>query len=198
MENHKCRQCRKFGTKLFLKGARCLLPNCSFTRRNYAPGVQGVKGRMPRRSEYGIQLFEKQKAKAIYGMRERQFAKFFRNAAKSKTATGEQLLRLLEKRFDNVVYRLGWANSRKQARQLVSHQKIKLNDKIVNIPSIILKPKDILESIATDESMLSKSVVPAWLKSDQKKLQARVLREPKMEEIESDIDKQLIVEFYSR
>ena len=198
MDNNQCRQCRKFGTKLFLKGERCLSPKCAFTRRNYAPGSRGAKVRPPRRSEYGIQLLEKQKAKIEYGLRERQFSKIFKNASKSKTATGAELLKLLETRLDNVVYRLGWAASRPEARQLVLHRKIKLNDKIANIPSITLKPKDIV--FPKDKSSIKpiKAIVPKWLKLNTKELKAEILRLPERNEIESDIDEQLIIEFYSR
>lgn len=194
----KCRQCRKFGAKLFLKGQRCLSPKCSFTRRNYAPGSHSVKARIPRKSEYGTQLFEKQKAKAEYGLRERQFAKTFGQATRAKVATGEELLKLLELRLDNVVYRLGWASSRAQARQLVLHRKIKLNDKIANIPSISLKAQDAIAP--KDKSAISpiKMAIPKWLKQDSKELKAEVVRLPERGEIESDIDEQLIIEFYSR
>lgn len=197
MEN-QCRQCRKFGTKLFLKGARCLSPKCALTRRNYAPGGQGPKNRAPRRSEYGTQLFEKQKAKTEYGLRERQFIKIFKTASRSKTATGAELLKLLEVRLDNIVYRLGWASSRAQARQLIVHRKIKLNDKIVNIPSIVLKPKDIILPKDKDSIFPQKTVIPKWLKLDIKEQKAEILRLPDRLEIESDINEQLITEFYSR
>ncbi|MCL5407603.1 MAG: 30S ribosomal protein S4 [Patescibacteria group bacterium] len=198
MDNNNCRQCRKFGTKLFLKGERCLTPKCAVTRRNYAPGGQGAKTRPPRKSEYGIQLLEKQKAKTEYGLRERQFSKIFQTASKSKTATGSQLLKLLEIRLDNVIYRLGWASSRAQARQIVLHRKIKLNDKIANIPSIVLKVGDIVSP--KDKKSISpvKAVLPKWLKLDVKDQKAEILRLPERTEIESDIDEQLITEFYSR
>lgn len=198
MDNNNCRQCRKFGTKLFLKGERCLSPKCAVTRRNYAPGGQGPKARPPRKSEYGIQLAEKQKAKTEYGLRERQFANIFKTASKSKTATGSQLLKLLEIRLDNVVYRLGWAASRAQARQIVLHRKIKLNDKVANIPSIVLKAGDKVSP--KDKKSISpvKAVLPKWLELDVKDQKAEILRLPERTEIESDIDEQLITEFYSR
>lgn len=196
--NDKCRQCRRFGTKLFLKGSRCLTPKCSVTRRTYGPGLQGAKGKMSRKSEYGLELQEKQKAKIEYNLRERSFAKIFNQAARAKTTTGEELLKLLEMRLDNVVYRLGWASSRKQARQLVLHRKIKLNDRIVNIGSITLKAKDKIAPVTKAAIFPVKAVVPGWLKLDEKKFIAEVVNEPKREEIESDIDEQLIIEFYSR
>lgn len=193
-----CRECRKFGGKLFLKGPRCLSPKCAFTRRSYAPGSRGAKVKTLRRSEYGSQLFEKQKAKAEYGLRERQFVNFFRRASRSKAATGEEFLRLLEKRLDNIIYRVGWAASRKQARQLVGHRKIKLNGKITDIASVILKPGDIVTPKEKTSVIPVKAVVPKWLKLETKELKAEVLREPKREEMDVDLDEQKISEFYSR
>lgn len=198
MEADKCRQCRRFGTKLFLKGERCLSPKCALTRRSYAPGDRGAKRKSRRQSEYGVQLLEKQKAKAEYGLRERQFVNIFKKATRSKKATGFELLKFLETRLDNVVYRLGWASSRPQARQLVLHRKIKLNDRTVNIPSIILKTKDKISPKDKKNILPIKTVVPKWLKLDSKEFLAEVLRTPERTEIESDIDEQLITEFYSR
>lgn len=194
----KCRKCRKFGTKLFLKGSRCTSPNCSFTRRNYRPGAHGSKKTSPRKSEYGLQLIEKQKAKAEYGLREKQFVRFFQKASKSKVATGEELISLLELRFDNVVYRLGLAQSRAQARQIIAHRKLKLNERIVNIPSVILKPKDKISPINKEVVKPVKTTIPKWLKLDPKTLSGEVLRKPLRSEIETDIDEQLVIEFYSR
>lgn len=191
-----CRKCREHGTKLFLKGVRCTTPKCAFTRRSYRPGLQGPKTANPRKSEYGLQLLEKQKAKAEYGLRERQFAKTFNKAGRSKAATGEVLLSLLEERLDNVIYRLGWAVSRAQARQLVSHRNFTLNGKIVNIPSMQVKPKDVIKPRKTIAA--SKTTVPKWLKLDPKNMTAEVLTYPARAEIETDLDEQLIIEFYSR
>lgn len=192
-----CRKCRQHGTKLFLKGARCISPKCALVRRNYRPGSHGAKtGGTLRKSEYGRQLMEKQKAKAEYGLRERQFAKTFREASRSHGATGEVLLRLLEERFDNVIYRLGWAFSRAQARQFVSHRYFTINDKITNIPSMRVKPKDQIKCRKSIE--IQKTTVPKWLKLDAKKTSAEVLREPIRAEIETDLEEQLIIEFYSR
>ena len=193
-----CRKCRKFGNKLFLKGERCLSPKCSFTRRNYAPGSQGVKGKTVRRSEFGVQLREKQKAKAEYGLREGQFSRFFSDASRAQTATGEELLSLLERRLDNVVYRLGWATSRNQARQFVLHRKIKLNDKIVNIPSVVVKKNDVIEPARKNFLNPQKTTLPSWLKLDAKALQGKVVQMPAREDIETGIDEQLIVEYYNR
>lgn len=192
----KCAKCRKFSVKLFLKGSRCTSPNCSLTRRNYQPGAHGTKG-TSRKSEYGLQLVEKQKAKAEYNLRERQFAKIFKHAMRAKENTGEELLRLLELRLDNVVYRLGLASSRSEARQLVGHRKVKLNGKIVNIPSIILKSHDKISPVSLTIKPI-KVNVPKWLRTEPKKLEAEVLHEPSRAEIETDIDEQLIIEFYSR
>lgn len=193
----KCSKCRKFGAKLFLKGERCLSAKCPFTRRSYQPGAHGLKQNV-RRSEYGLELQEKQKAKTEYNLREKGFRQIFRRASKSRQATGEELLRLLEMRLDNVVYRLGWAFSRRQARQLVSHRKIKINDKIVNIPSAVLKPKDKISLIEAMTANVAKTNIPQWLKYDSKKKIAEVLHRPLREEIETDLDEQKILEFYSR
>jgi small subunit ribosomal protein S4 len=193
----KCSKCRKFGAKLFLKGERCLTPKCAFTRRNYQPGAHGARS-SSRKSEYGLQLFEKQKAKAEYGLREREFAKIFRQASKSKANTGVELLRLLEMRLDNIVYKLGWAASRMQARQVTSHRKIKVNDRIVNIPSIVLKPKDKITPAKTGAISPNKVTLPKYLKANVKAMSAEVLRQPERSEIESDLDEQKILEFYSR
>ncbi len=191
-----CRKCRQHGAKLFLKGARCTSPKCAFTRRSYRPGLQGPKNVNPRKSEYGLQLLEKQKAKAEYDLRERQFAKTFRQAGRSREATGEVLLSLLEQRLDNCIYRLGWAVSRAEARQLVSHRHFTLNGRIVNVPSMLVKSKDIIKPRKTLE--LHKTTVPKWLQLDSKKMTAEVLRAPLRSEIETDLDEQLIIEFYSR
>lgn len=194
----KCRECRRFGTKLFLKGERCLSTKCALTRRNYKPGTQGPKSRPSRKSEFGLQLLEKQKAKAEYGFRERQFANLFKKATRAKANTNEELFRLLETRLDNCVYRLGWAVSRHQARQLVLHRKIKVNDRILNIPSASVKTDDILTPVETKNLIQTKVTVPAWLKLDGEKKQAKVERLPEKDDIETDLDSQLIIEFYSR
>ncbi len=194
----KCTKCRKFGTKLFLKGDRCNTPNCAVTRRNYQPGAHGTKRTTSRKSEYGLQLLEKQKAKAEYGLREKQFANTFKKAAKSAQNTGEELFRLLETRLDSIVYHLGWAVSRAQARQEVLHRKIKLNGKIINIPSANLKVGDKLTPVSKEVINLTKVKAPAWLKVDEKALSAEVMALPTQEEIDTDIDSQLIIEFYSR
>jgi len=201
-----CRDCRRFGAKLFFKGERCLTPKCAFTRRNNPPGSTPIKGkssRSPRRkkkSEFGQQLEEKQKAKAEYGIRERQFRAIFKKAAKTRAATGEVLLQNLERRLDNVIYRLGWAGSRNQARQIVGHKHIRVNDKIVDIPSALVKPKDIIEPRDKEiikKTAVEKSIPPKWLKVE-KNFTATVTNVPLREEIDTPIDEQLIVEYYSR
>jgi small subunit ribosomal protein S4 len=194
----KCSKCRKFGSKLFLKGARCATPNCAITRRNYPPGAHGTKKQNPRKSEYGIQLVEKQKAKAEYGLREKQFSNIFKKAGKSRENTGEELIRLLEMRLDNVIYRLGWATSRAQARQLVSHRKVKVNDKIVNIASMTLAVNDTVTPATKETLKPNKVTVPVWIEADEKALKAKIKTLPSRDEIETDIDDQLIIEFYSR
>jgi len=200
-----CRNCRKFGEKLFLKGERCIGPKCALTRRTNTPGTAGLKGkqqntRRQKKSEYGLQLQEKQKAKSEYGLRERQFANLVKRASKAKEATGEEILKSLELRLDNSVYRLGFGNSRAQARQLVNHGHIKVNGKIVDIPSYQLKEKDIIEPVNKDiyKEIISKITTPKWLKIDKKTLVGTVEYLPKREEIDSAIDEQLIVEYYSR
>jgi len=193
-----CRKCRKFGAKLFLKGERCISPKCAFTRRNYQPGSHGNKKMTRRKSEYGTQLMEKQKAKAEYGLRERQFSKIFRLASRSKENTGEQFLRLLEMRLDSVILRLGWAVSLKQARQSVNHRQFKVNDKVVNIPSTTLQVKDKISPVKKEKIQPNKVTLPKWLKLDSKNMVAEVLHLPSREEIETDLNEQLIIEFYSR
>jgi len=194
----KCTRCRKFGVKLFLKGDRCNSPKCAITKRNYRPGAHGPKQTNLRKSEYGLQLLEKQKMKAEYGLREKQFVNIFKKALKSRANTGEELFKILEMRLDNVIYRLGWAVSRAQARQFVSHKKFKLNDKSINIPSTVLKPKDIITPANKDFITQTKVNIPRWIKVEPKLLIAEILDYPKLEEIETDVDSQLIIEFYSR
>jgi len=198
-----CRECRKFGQKLFLKGERCILPKCGLTRHANAPGTTATTGRIYRKkkSEYGQQLAEKQKAKIQYGLNERQLRKVFLNAAKASTATGETLLQRLERRLDNVVYRLGFANSRDQARQFVNHGFIRVNNKKIDIPSYLVKIKDIIEPKNIDfikKTTDDKLNPPAWIKYDKKLLKAEIIKYPERNDIDISIDEQLIVEFYSR
>jgi small subunit ribosomal protein S4 len=198
MENNKCRTCRKFGEKLFLKGERCNSPKCGIVKRNFGPGAHGG-ARRGKKSEYGLQLQEKQKAKAEYGLREKQFSLTFNKAARSAEVTGEALLKILETRLDNIVYRLGWASSRISARQLVNHGHIKVNGALVDIPSYQTKAKDVIEPMSNEtieKTQVEKAQVPGWLKV--KNFKAEIVNLPTREEIETSIDEQLVVEFYSR
>ena len=155
-KDEQCRICRREGQKLFLKGARCYTDKCAISRRNYAPGEHGQK--KAKLSEYGIQLREKQKTKAFYGVREDQFRKYFEMAANKKGVTGENLLQILESRLDNVVYRLGYGSSRPQARQLVNHGLFEVNGKKVSVPSYLVKAGDVIKVRETkkDKAMLKK------------------------------------------
>ncbi len=199
-----CRLCRREGTKLFLKGDRCYSEKCSIDRRPYAPGQHG-QGRK-KVSEYGIQLREKQKAKRFYGVLESQFRRYFEIADKQAGITGENLLRLLESRLDNVVYRLGFASSRAEARQLVTHGHFRVNGKKVDIPSYLVSAGDIISvkerSKSSDKfrSLVEnfKGNVPEWLTVDMEKLEGTVLSLPSREDIDLPIAENLIVELYSR
>lgn len=194
----KCRECRKFGEKLFLKGDKCASPKCILTKRNYLPGAHGDK-RKPKKSEYGLQLQAKQKAKAEYGLRERQFVLVYEKAARSKGATGEEMLKILESRLDNIIYRLGWAQSRPGARQLVNHGHIKVNSKLVDIPSFQVKAKDVIEPAdpeIVERTAVTKPTPPTWIKV--KAMKAEIVSLPTREEIDTPIEEQLVVEFYSR
>lgn len=194
----KCRACRKFGEKLFLKGEKCSSPKCALVKRNYLPGAHGDK-RQPKKSEYGLQLQAKQKAKAEYGLRERQFSLVYQKAARSKGATGEEMLKILESRLDNIIYRLGWAQSRQGARQLVNHGQIKVNGRLVDIASFQVKAKDVIEpgnAELIERTAMEKATPPAWIKV--KGLKAEIVNLPTREEIDTPIEEQLVVEFYSR
>lgn len=198
MANNSCLNCRKAGEKLFLKGDRCTSPNCAVTRR-LSTNVKG-QSRRNKKSEYGLQLAEKQQAKAEYGIREKQFRNYFIKAARAKEATGTALLQNLEMRLDNVIYRLGWVKSRSQARQLVNHGHFTVNDKKVDIPSYRVKIKDEISTLKAEILKLTandKPIVPNWLES-KKDFKAVVKSLPGREEIETAVDEQLIVEFYSR
>ncbi len=200
-----CRICRRQGLKLFLKGERCFGPKCAIERRNYPPGDHGQRRR--KLSEYANQLKEKQKARAIYGVLERQFRKHFEEAERRPGVTGANLLRVLETRLDNVVYRLGFADSRKQARQLVRHGHFSLNGRLTNIPSALVKPGDVVavmpksresEYFKIVQEGLTRKDVPQWLELDATAMSGRVLNLPGREAIEVSVNEQLVVEFYSR
>ena len=200
-----CRQCRREGAKLYLKGDKCYSDKCAFTRRGYAPGQHG-QGRK-KVSEYGTQLREKQKARRIYGLLEGQFRSYFEKAERMKGITGENLLVLLERRLDNVVYRLGMADSRNQARQLVLHGHFTVNGRRVNIPSYLVRAGEVIQiKEASKESPLLKGAienlgtksVPAWLELSTTDVSGKVMRYPTREEIEIPVQEHLIVELYSR
>ena len=203
----KCKQCRRIGEKLYLKGEKCLSPKCAMVKKNYPPGYHGPKG-YSKLSEYGLQLKEKQKARKIYILTEKQFHNYFKKASVIRGDTGLNLLLLLESRLDNVVYRLGFAKSRNKARQLVNHGLIFVNDKKVNISSYQVKTGDIITVKKTKLisqyfkdilKSISKHELPSWLAFlDNKSLQAKVIDKPKEEEIKQGIDTSLIIEFYSR
>jgi small subunit ribosomal protein S4 len=199
----KCRVCRREGMKLFLKGERCLTEKCAIERRSYPPGEHG-RGRI-KQSEYLLQLREKQKARRYYGLLEGQFRTYYAKAAKGSGITGETLLRMLETRLDNVVYRLGFAASRAQARQLVRHGHFQVNGRRVNIPSYQVKADDIVtvpqnsaaQQVIRDATDLTAAVAP-WLQADHDGLTGKVLRWPAREEIDTPVQEQLIVELYSK
>ena len=196
--NAQCRICRRSGEKLFLKGDKCSGPSCPFNKRSYAPGQAGAKLRRKRGSDYSIQLQEKQKARAIYGLREKQMRKFFAEARKIKGATGERLIQILESRLDNVVFRSGWVSSRDKARQVVNHGHISVNGKKVSIPSYQVKPGDQISQIKIIENETKEKDLPAWIRAGKSSKEVQVERLPKLEELNNAFDVQLITEFYSR
>jgi len=199
----QCKQCRREGMKLFLKGERCMTDKCGVERRAYPPGEHG-RGRM-KQSEYRVQLREKQKARRFYGVLEKQFRNYYDKASRQPGVTGENLLRLLETRLDNVLVRLGFAASRRQARQFVRHGHWSVNGRRVDIPSYQVKPGDVIaikagtgaETAIRDATELISSV-PAWLQADHDSLTAKVLRLPDRDEIVTPVQEQLIVELYSK
>lgn len=200
--NPQCRQCRRAGEKLFLKGDRCFSPKCAMVKRNYPPGIHGNKMRS-RLTDYGLHLKEKQKMKQIYGILEKQMRKYFTTAFKSKGQTGNKLIEFLETRLDNVIFRLGLASSRKQARQFVSHGLFKVNDKKVDIPSYSVKKNDIItikkeNLIISDKASKENPSIPSWLDWDVKEKKGKVLDLPAGKDIEIGVDVRLIVEFYSK
>lgn len=205
MKEAVCKKCRRAGQKLFLKGARCFTPKCAMVKKAYPPGVHGKKRRVV--SEYGVQLAEKQKLCQIYNIRERQFKRYFRETSKEKGVIGENLLKKLETRLDSTIFRLGWADSRKKARQLVNHGHILVNNKKVNLPSFQVQPDNIIKikkssiNLASFKDLqikLKKYKTPSWLSLDKNKLEGKVISWPKQEDIGIPIDIQMIVEYYSR
>ena len=201
-----CRQCRREGMKLFLKGDRCYTDKCAYDRRSYAPGEHG-QARRRKMSDYGIQLREKQRAKRIYGVLENQFRKYFKTADRMKGVTGENLLLLLERRMDNMVYRMGFARSRNHARQLVKHGHFMVNGKKTDIPSYLLRQGDAVTIVdgsrkvaAIVEAMeaVERRGIPEWLMLEKDKFQAKVMAYPTRDQIGVSIQEQLIVELYSK
>ncbi len=202
-----CRLCRRVGDKLMLKGDRCYTSKCALERRSVPPGYNATAKRRTRKSERGLQLLEKQKARYTYGLLERQFWKFFAEAERLPGVTGENLLILLERRLDNVVYRLGFASSRAQARQVVRHGHILVNGRRADIPSYLVKPGDVIawrESSKNTEyyKMVAQTagdvVIPTWLSLDKQKLIGKVVSLPVAEDIQAKFDVKSIVEYYSR
>src|SRR5579872_4059002 len=199
-----CRFCRREGAKLYLKGERCYTPKCAIERRAVPPGIHG-QARRRKTSDYGLQLRAKQKARRTYGLLEKQFRNYFDMAQREPGVTGLNLLRHLELRLDNVIYRLGLGASRKQARQLVSHRHFEVNGRAVNVASFRLKPGDTIRVRGADNDAIAAAIegskvrsVPSWLTFNEDELTGRVLALPERGEMEMGVEEQLIVEFYSR
>jgi len=202
----KCRQCRREGEKLFLKGEKCFTDKCAIERRSYAPGQHGQKSGT-RLSDYGKQLREKQKTRRIYGVLERQFRKTYAEAARSKGVTGERLLQLLEARLDNVAYRMGFGASRSEARQVVRHNAILVNGKRVNIPSYEVSPGDVIEVAEKSKAQLRLKAaaeaaesrgIPEWMEVDTKALKGKFKNRPARTDLPSTVNESLIIELYSK
>ncbi len=200
-----CKLCRREGTKLFLKGDRCLSDKCALSRRNTAPGQHGAQNK--KMKEYGMQLREKQKAKRIYGVPEKQFRTYFEKAERIEGQTGENLLTLLECRLDNAVYKMGMAENRHDARQLVLHGHFTLNGKKVTIPSIIVKPGDVIAVKESSRSSakikglieaLESKTAPKWLDLDKNNVTAKIVAKPARDDVEFPFEEHLIVELYSK
>ncbi len=200
----KCKQCRREGEKLFLKGERCYTRSCAVTRKPKPPG-EGPKRRRPRRSQYQLHLRAKQKARRIYGVRERQFRNYIAQAKQKKGVTGEALLTLLERRMDNMVYRAGLASSRQQARQMITHGHFELNGRATNIPSVLLREGDLV-AVKEERRERVKAIVeaaldrdpPAWLERNADAMRFQMIGMPNVELTGQNIAANLIVEFYSR
>ncbi|MDI1471464.1 MAG: 30S ribosomal protein S4 [Thermodesulfovibrio sp.] len=200
-----CRLCRREGMKLFIKGTRCYTEKCAFERRKYPPGQHGHN--RAKLSDYGLQLREKQKVKRIYGIMEKQFKNYFEKATKMKGVTGENLLKLLERRLDNVVYRMGFAINRRQARQLVRHGFFLVNGKKVDVPSYLLRPGDVVEvkDSAKNHELIKENLAlaeqrgfPVWTEVNIEEMKGKFVRVPEREEMQLPVHEQLIVEFYSK
>jgi len=201
----KCRLCRREGGKLFLKGEKCFTEKCPVEKRAYPPGQHGQRRSRP--TDYGKQLREKQKLRRIYGVMERQFRNYYKEAARHKGSTGEDLLKLLERRLDNVVYRMGFGISRSEARQLVRHNAVLVNGKRVNLPSYQIRPNDVIEIAgAAKEHLRIKAAVeaaeqrgiPEWLEVDTKAMKGVFKNAPERSELPSEINESLVVALYSK
>jgi len=204
-----CKLCRREGEKLFLKGERCYSPKCAIEKRNYPPGQHGrmAQWARSRESDYGAQLRAKQKARRVYGILENQFRRYYRQAIKARGLTGLTLLQILESRLDNVIYRMGYASSRAQARQLVTHGHFTVNGRRTDIPSMQVKPGDLVQ---VREGSRSKTLIkdlmamaeernaPEWITRNLKDMSGSILRLPERAEIDANLNEQLIVEYYSR
>jgi small subunit ribosomal protein S4 len=203
-----CRLCRREGVKLFLKGTRCTTDKCAMARRPFAPGQHGANQVRKKTSNYGTQLREKQKVKRIYGVLEKQFRHYFRTAEKAKGVTGLTLLQLLERRLDNVIFRVNIASSRSEARELVQHGLVYVNNKRVDIPSytvrvgeeVAVKPRKeaMVKALKERRETLTDRVIPKWLEADKAELKAKIVDMPKKEDVGFQIQEQLIVELYSK
>jgi len=204
-----CKLCRREGEKLFLKGSRCYTPKCAFEKRSYAPGQHGKtkQGRSDRESDYARQLRAKQRARRVYGVLERQFRRQFRIALQTRGLTGLNLLQTLEMRLDNIVYRMGLSENRAQARQLVNHGHFVVNGRRADIPSMLVKPGDVITATESSKKLSFFKQLPdfaekrpcaVWMDRDLKNLSGRVLRLPERAEIDGSLNEQLIVEYYSR
>jgi len=204
-----CKLCRREGEKLFLKGQRCFSPKCAFERRGFPPGDHGRDAQFRRRrvSDYSRQLREKQKARRIYNVTEKQFRRFYGEALRRRGVTGENLLQLLERRLDNVVFRLGFSESRGHARILVSHGHFSVNGRRTDVPSMIVRQGDVLEVRASSRTRAyfkelaaaaETRIVPRWLERDLKSLSGKMVQNPERTDSDASLHEQLIVEFYSR
>jgi small subunit ribosomal protein S4 len=206
--NAKCRKCRRSGEKLFLKGDRCFTPKCGVVRRAYAPGAHGKKMTKGNKSEYGMQLAVKQRIKRIYGVLEKQFRKHFEEVRNKPGVVGDLLLARLERRLDNVVYRIGFATSRAQARQLVNHGLISINGKKMSIPSAEVKIGNVISINSykknknyfknLEQIIKNKKNFPDWISFDAEKIEGKITNNPAKNDVEINVDAQVVVEYYSR
>jgi len=205
--NPSCRLCRREGEKLFLKGTRCSSDRCSFAKREYAPGQHGQSRRRRKLSNYAVQLREKQKAKRIYGLLEKQFRNYFEKAEKTKGVTGDVLIQFLEQRLDNVVYRACFAESRAKARQVVRHGFVTVNDKKVDIPSYLIRTGDVIGIKGSEKQIanfkettkiLEDRMIPEWVEVSADKLSIKISRLPQKKDIDIPIEENLIIELYSK